>query len=117
MRLIVLIALAATTLVGIWGTSAVGEHAHDSEVFAAYCIGVFGADQTGLKSPFVPACMANEPADECSARIAEIDQERHHVDLTLRGLQGSLARQGIIAPERYTRLARYLVAASCWEGL
>ena len=117
MRLIVLIALVATILAGTLGTSAVGEQAHDGEVFAAYCIGVFGADQTSLKSPFVPACMANEPADECSARIAEIDQERHHVDLALRRLQDALATRGIIAPQRYTMLAKYLVAASCWEGL
>jgi hypothetical protein len=86
-------------------------------LFAAYCIGVFGADQTSLKSLFVPACLTNEPADNCSARIADIDQKRHHVDLTLRGLQDSLARRRIIAPERYTSLAKYLVAASCWEGL
>jgi hypothetical protein len=102
---------------GSRGTLAVEEQAHDSELFAAYCIGVFGADQTSLKSLFVPACLTNEPADNCSARIADIDQKRHHVDLTLRGLQDSLARRGIIAPERYTSLAKYLVAASCWEGL
>ena len=102
---------------GSRGTLAVEEQAHDSELFAAYCIGVFGADQTSLKSLFVPACLTNEPADNCSARIADIDQKRHHVDLTLRGLQDSLARRRIIAPERYTSLAKYLVAASCWEGL
>jgi hypothetical protein len=74
-------------------------------------------DQTSLKSLFVPACLTNEPADECSARIADIDQERHHVDLALRRLQDALATRGIIAPQRYTMLAKYLVAASCWEGL
>jgi hypothetical protein len=67
-------------------TLAVEEQAHDSEHFAAYCIGVFGADQTSLKSRFVPTCLTNEAADECSARIADIDQKRHHVDLALRGL-------------------------------
>jgi len=113
----VLCALAvAAAGAGSRETLAVEEQAHDSEHFAAYCIGVFGADQTSLKSRFVPTCLTNEAADECSARIA-IDQKRHHVDLTLRGLQDSLARRGIIAPERYTRLAKYLVAASCWEGL
>jgi hypothetical protein len=79
-------------------TLAVEERAYDSEHFAAYCIGVFGADQTSLKSRFVPTCLTNEAADECSARIADIDQKRHHVDLALRGLQDSLARRGIIAP-------------------
>ena len=102
---------------GSRGTLAVEEQAHDSELFAAYCIGVFGADQTSLKSLFVPACLTNEPADECSARIADIDQERHHVDLALRRLQDALATRGIIAHERYTMLAKYMVAASCWEGL
>jgi hypothetical protein len=114
----VLCALAvAAAGAGSRETLAIEEQAHDSEHFAAYCIGVFGADQTSLKSRFVPTCLTNEAADECSARIADIDQKRHHVDLTLRGLQNSLARRGIIAPERYTRLAKYLVAASCWEGL
>jgi hypothetical protein len=116
MRWIAPIAVAATAA-GIWATSAVSKQVHDSELFAAYCIGVFGADQTTLKSLFVPACLTNEPADECSARIADIEQERHHVDLALRRLQDALATRGIIAPQRYTMLAKYLVAASCWEGL
>jgi hypothetical protein len=102
---------------GSRGTLAVEEQAHDSELFAAYCIGVFGADQTSLKSRFVPTCLTNEPADECSARIADIDQERQRVDLALRRIQDFLATRGIIAHERYTMLAKYLVAASCWEGL
>ena len=118
MKLIATIALVVfAAAAGVWGTSALEEQAHDRELFAAYCMGVFGPDQSSLKSFSMPACLTNEPADECSARIADIDQERHHVDLTLRGLQDSLARRGIIAPERYTRLAKYLVAASCWEGL
>jgi hypothetical protein len=101
---------------GSRGTLAVEEQAHDSELFAASCIGVFGADQTSLKSLFVPACLTNEPADNCSARIADIDQERQRVDLALRRIQDYLATRGIIAHERYTMLAKYLVATSCWGG-
>jgi hypothetical protein len=101
---------------GSRGTLAVEEQAHDSELFAASCIGVFGADQTSLKSLFVPACLTNEPADNCSARIADIDQERQRVDLALRRIQDYLTTRGIIAHERYTMLAKYLVATSCWGG-
>jgi hypothetical protein len=117
MNLIATTAFATAILAGIVGNSALEEQAHDRELFAAYCAGVFGPGQTSLKSPLVLACLTNEPAEQCSSRIADIDQERHHVDLTLRGLQDSLATRGIIAPERYTMLARYLVATSCWEGL
>jgi hypothetical protein len=116
MKLIALIVLAAVTLAGIWGTSTLEEQAYDNELFVAYCTGVFGADQTSLNSLLVPACLPNEPYDECAARIADIDQERHRIDLTLRRLQGSLAMRGIIVSERYTGLAKYLVAPSCWEG-
>jgi hypothetical protein len=74
MRLVAPIALVVSaTVAGIWGTSALEEQAHDRELFAAYCMGVFGPDQTRLKSLVVPACLTNEPADQCSARIAEID--------------------------------------------
>ena len=98
MRLIAPVALAATTLAGIWGPSALEEQAHDKELFVAYCIGVFGADQTSLKSLLVPACLTNEPADECSARIADIDQERHRMDLTLRRVQDLWQREGLLCP-------------------
>jgi ribosomal protein S1 len=37
----------------------------------------------------MPACLTNEPADECSARVADIDRERQRVDLNLRQLQES----------------------------
>jgi hypothetical protein len=117
MRLIAPVARAAATLAGIWGTSAVEDQVHDRELFVAYCIGVFGADQTSLKSMLVPACLTNELADECSARIADVDQERHRMDLTLRRAQDSLATRGIIVSDRYTMTAKYLVAASCWEGI
>jgi hypothetical protein len=50
-------------------------------------------------------------------RIADIGQERQHVDQTLHRLQDSLAARGIVARERYLALAKYLVATSCWEGL
>ena len=119
MRLIAPVALVAATLAGIWGTSALDleEQVHDKELFVTYCIGVFGADQTSLKSLLVPACLTNEPADLCSAQIAEIDQERHRMDLTLRRVQDFLAARGIIASERYAMTAKYLVASSCWEGM
>ena len=117
MRLIAAIAVAVTTLAGCPKTSAAQEPTYDSELLAAYCVGVFGADQASLKSLAVPACLTNEPADQCFARIADIDQERHRVDLTLRRLQNGLAMRGIVAPERYMALAKYLVATSCWEGL
>ena len=80
-------------------------------------MGVFGPDQSSLKSPSMPTCLTNEPADECSARIADVDRERQRVDLNLRQLQESLATQGVIVPVHYTMLAKYLVAASCWEGM
>ena len=63
-----------------------------------------------------PACLTNEADSACSARNAEIDLERLRVDRTLRRLQGSLAAEGIVAPQRYIALAKYLVATSCWEG-
>jgi hypothetical protein len=116
MNLISTTALGVAILAGISGTLAVEEQAHDTELFAAYCMGVFGPDQTSLKSFSTPACLINESVDECSARIADIDQERQRVDLNLRKIRDSLAAQGIIAPERYTTLAKYLVATSCWEG-
>jgi hypothetical protein len=116
MNLVSTAALGAAILAGIVGTVAVKEQAHDSEIFAAYCMGVFGPDQTTLKSPSTPACLTNEPTDECTERIADIEQERQRVDLNLRQLQESLATQGVIVPDRYTMLAKYLVATSCWEG-
>ena len=117
MKLIATIALViVAAAAGVWGTSALEEQAHDRELFAAYCMGVFGPDQSTLKSPSMPACLTNEPADECSARIADIDQERQRVDLNLRQLQESLATRGVIVSDHYTMLAKYLVATSCWEG-
>ena len=117
MRLIAAIALTAAAFAGNPGTSAGDEPTSDSELLAAYCIGVFGADQASLKSRFVPACRADEPAHECSARLTEIALDRHHVDDTLRRLQDSMAMRGIVAPDRYMALAKYLVATSCWDGL
>ena len=38
--------------------------------------------------------------------LAEIDLDRHRVDVTLRRLQDSLAMRGIVAPERYMALAK-----------
>ena len=64
----------------------------------------------------MPACLTNEPAEECSARIADIHQEWQRVDLNLRQLQEFLATQGVILPDHYSMLAKYLVAKSCWEG-
>jgi hypothetical protein len=116
MNLVSTAALGAAILAGILGTLAIEEQAHDRELFAAYCMGAFGPDQSSLKSPSMPACLTNEPADECSERIADIDQERQRVDLNLRRLQVSLATQGVIVPDRYSMLAKYLVATSCWEG-
>ena len=114
---VALCALAvAVTGAGSWGTPAIEEQTHDSELFAAYCMGVFGPDQASLKSLVVPACLTNESADECSARIAAIGQERQRVDLALRRIQDYLATRGIITHERYTMLAKYLVATSCWGG-
>ena len=45
LRLIAAIALTAAALAGNPGTSAGDEPTADSELLAAYCIGVFGADQ------------------------------------------------------------------------
>ena len=117
LRLITAIALTAAAYAGNPGTSAGDEPTSDSELLAAYCIGVFGADQASLKSLLVPACLANEPAHECSARLAGIDLDRRRVDDTLRRLQDSLATRGVVAPGRYMALAKYLVATSCWDGL
>ena len=117
MKLIAPIALVVvTTAAGVWGTSALEEQAHDRELFAAYCMGVFGPDQSSPNPPSMPACLTDEPADKCSERIADIDQERQRVDLNLRRLQESSATQGVIVPDRYSMLAKYLVATSCWEG-
>jgi hypothetical protein len=116
MKLIATIALVIVAAAAVWGTSALEEQAHDRELFAAYCMGVFGPDQSSLKSPAMPACLTNEPAEECSARIADVDRERQRVDLNLRQLQESLATQGVIVPDRYSMLAKYLAATSCWEG-
>jgi hypothetical protein len=99
MKLVAAIALVVVAAAaGVWGTSALEEQAHDRELFAAYCMGVFGPDQSSLKSPSMPACLTNEPGDECSERIADIDQERQRVDLNLRQLRESLATQGVIVP-------------------
>ena len=73
---------------------AIEKQAHDRELFAAYCMGVFGPDQSSLKSPSMPACLINEPAEEFSARIADIDQERQRVDLNLRQLQEIFGNTG-----------------------
>jgi hypothetical protein len=116
-RLIAAIALTAAALAGSPETSAGDEPTSDNELHTAYCIGVFGADQTSLKSILVPTCLTNESAHACSARLADIDQERHRVDYTLRRLQDAMAMRGIVAPDRYLALAKYLVATSCWEGL
>lgn len=116
MNLVSTAALGSAILAGILGTLAIEEQAHDRELFAAYCMGVFGPDQSSLNSPSMPACLTNEPADECSEQIADIDQERQRVDLNLRRLQESLATQGVVVPDRYSMLAKYLVATSCWEG-
>ena len=115
--------IAAVTLVvvaaaaRVWGTLALEEQAHDRELFTAYCMGVFGAAPSSLKSPSMPACLTNETADECSARVADVARERQRVDLYLRQLQESVATQGVILPDHYTMLAKYLVATSCWEGI
>jgi hypothetical protein len=111
------VALVTATLAGIWGTSALEEQAHDKELFVAYCIGVFATDQISLKSTLAPACLTNESPHECSVRVADIDQERNLMDLTLRQVQKSLATQGIVVWERYTMTAKYLVATSCGEGM
>lgn len=116
MRLIAAIAVAALTMAASPRTAAAGEEPiDDSELLAAYCIGVFAAE-TRSQSFLPPACLTNEADSACSARNAEIDRERLRVDRTLRRLQGSLAAEGIVAPQRYIALAKYLVATSCWEG-
>jgi hypothetical protein len=116
MNLVWTAALGSAMLTGILGPLAIEEQAHDRKLFAAYCMGVFGPHQSSLNSPSMPACLTNEPADECLERIADIDQERQRVDLNLRRLQESLARQGVIMPDRYSMLTKYLVATSCLEG-
>ena len=94
MKLIATIALVIVAAAAVWGTSALEEQAHDRELFAAYCMGVFGPDQSSLKSPAMPACLTNEPAEECSARIADVDRERQRVDLNLRQLQEFFGNTG-----------------------
>ena len=116
MKLMAAIGLAVAALAGHLGTSAIREQANERELLAADCIAVFGADQASLASRLVPACLIEEAPDDCAARLAGIEQERHHVDGALHRFQGSLARQGVVAPERYLMLARYLVATSCSEG-
>jgi hypothetical protein len=116
MRLMTAIALTAATWIGPPAPSAAGEEpSTDSELLVAYCVGVFGADPA--HSFQAPACLANERTADCLVRIAEIGEERQHVDHTLRQFQNSLAARGIVARERYMALAKYLVATSCWEGL
>jgi hypothetical protein len=118
MRLMAAIALAAATWIGPPAPSAAGEEpSTDSELLVAYCIGVFGADPARSNTFQAPACLTNERTDDCLVRIADIDQERQRVDHSLRRLQDSLAARGIVAPQRYMALAKYLVATSCWEGL
>ena len=36
--------------------------------------------------------------------------------ISICGSSRILATQGVIVPDRYTMLAKYLVATSCWEG-
>ena len=117
MRLIAAIALAAATWVGPPAPTAGEEPSTNSELLVAYCVGVFGADPARSNAFPAPACLANERTDECLARIADIDQERQRVDHTLSRFQDSLAARGIVAPQRYLTLGKYLVATSCWEGL
>jgi hypothetical protein len=118
MRLIAAIALAAATWIGPPPPSMAGdEPSTNSELLVADCVGVFGADPARSNAFPAPACLANERTDDCLARIADIDQERQRVDHTLRRVQDSLAARGIVAPQRYMALAKYLVATSCWEGL
>jgi hypothetical protein len=118
MRLIAAIALAAATWIGPPPSSLAGdEPSTNSELLVADCVGVFAADLARSNAFQAPACLANERTDDCLARIADIDQQRQRVDHTLHRLQGSLAERGIVAPQRYLALAKYLVATSCWEGL
>ena len=97
MRLMAAIALAAATWIGPPAPTAGEEPSTNSELLVAYCVGVFGADPARSN--------------------ADIDQERQRVDHTLSRFQDSLAARGIVAPQRYLTLAKYLVATSCWEGL
>ena len=118
MRLMTAVALAAATWIGPPAPSAAGEEpSTDSELLVAYCVGVFGADPAHSNAFPAPACLANDRTDDCLVRIADIGQERQHVDQTLHRFQDSLAARGIVARERYLALAKYLVATSCWEGL
>jgi hypothetical protein len=118
MRLMAAIALAAATWIGPPAPTTAGEEpSTDSELLVAYCVGVFGADPARSNAFPAPACLANERTDQCLSRIADIDRERQRVDHTLHRLQDSLAVRGIVAPQRYLTLAKYLVATSCWEGL
>jgi hypothetical protein len=116
MRLIAVIAFAVLTLAASPRTAAAGEEpTSESELLAAYCIGVFSAE-TRSQSFLAPSCLTNEADNDCLARNADIDLERHRIDRTLRRLQGSLAAEGIVTPPRYLALAKYLVATSCWDG-
>lgn len=117
MKLMAAVGLAVAALVGNLGTPAIEQQSHEREFGTAQCMGVFGADQASLSSRLVPACLTGEPADDCAARLAGIERERRHVANALRHVQGALAGQGIVAPDRYLMLARYLVATSCSEGL
>jgi hypothetical protein len=118
MRLMAAVALAAATWIGPPPPSGAGEEpSTDSERLVAYCSGVFGADPAASTAFQAPACLADERTDECLARIADIDQERQRVDHALRHAQEFLATRGIVAPQRYMALAKYLVATSCWESL
>ena len=117
LRLIAAIALTAAVFAGNPGTSAGDEPTTHRDPLAASRIGGFGAGEPALQAPLVPASLANEPAHECSARLSGIELDRQRVDHTLRQLQDSLAMRGIVAPDRYLALAKYLVATSCWDGL
>ena len=72
------------------GTSALEEQAHDRELFAAYCMGVFGPDQTTLKSPSMPACLTNEPGRRVFAA-----NRRHRPGTAARRSQSAAARRKI----------------------
>ena len=117
MRLMAAVALAAATWIGPPPSGAGEEPSTDSERLVAYCIGVFGVEPAGSAALQAPACLATERTDECLARIADIDRERQRVDHALRQVQVSLAARGMVAPQRYLTLAKYLVATSCWESL
>lgn len=89
MKLMAAIGLAVAALAGHLGTSAIREQANERELLAADCIAVFGADQASLASRLVPACLIEEAPDDCAARLAGIEQERHHVDGALHRFQGA----------------------------